>query len=92
MPAIREHGANASDAAAAAAEDVLEAGRGLLEQPLMLERLPDYHAEHRPMTGVSHGRDAIPPPGDEGAEELRVSGEDVPIHGDLTLLARGRVR
>jgi hypothetical protein len=87
LPAIRENGANARDAAAATSEDVFETRARLLEQTLVLDRLAEHDAEHRAMTRVSHGGHAVAPPGNERAEKLRVSGQNIPIDRDLALLS-----
>src|SRR5687767_13645179 len=90
LPAIRQNGADARDAAAATSQDVFETCAGLFEQPLVLERFAQHHAEHRSVACVGDSRDAIPPAGDERTQELGVGGQNVPVGRHLPRFCRRR--
>ena len=68
LPARREDGADTFHPAGAAADQVFQAGRALLEQTLVLERFTEDDVEHRPMSRVREVHHAAAPFVDEGAE------------------------
>ncbi len=85
-----EDAALSGHAAGAAAEQVLEAGGGLVEQALVLERLSEDDVEHTAMARMRDVREPRPPMLHERAKMLRVIFEDVPVDAGVGLLPRLR--
>src|SRR4029078_5995538 len=82
-PPGREHCALGAGAIGASAEEVLAPGDRLVEEALLLERLPQHQPQHRPVAGVADRLDARRPLLDERLQLAAV----LAAHGLLCVLA-----